>query len=179
MQNDAYYCPPVKWSLAEVRQRYARLASSYKVADPLSLEYPYESDLIKLKYALWDISAAIKRRDDAAIEIAIEFVLSDVFFHYSGYIRAGMARRLKSAGLPETANERLRRGLLRLFSSGSFGPEHKDFARLLRGIGLGSMEAQYRKLLQGGGKQRVVATELFGQPDTNSTDPAKAGRQNA
>ena len=102
------------------------------------------------------------------MEVAIEFVLSDVFFHYSGYIRATMAKRLKSAGLSETAKERLRRGLLGLFSSDTFGPEHKEFARLLRSIGLGSMEKEYRKLLHGGGKQQMVAKELFGSHLTMS-----------
>lgn len=167
MENDAYYCPPKEWTFAEVRQRYARLGSSYRVKEPLLLEYPYESELIKLKHALWDISGAIKMQDSAATEIAIEFVLSDVFFHYSGYIRATMARRLKSAGLSETSKERLRKGLFRLFSLDTFGPEHKEFARLLRYIGLGSMEEEYKELMQGGGKQQMVVKEIFGHLTRN------------
>lgn len=175
MKNDAYYCPPNEWTFSEVRQRYERLAKSYKVKDLLPLEYPYESELIKLKHALWEISGGIKKQDGAAIEIAIEFVLSDVFFHYSGYIRATMARRLKSAGLSETAKERLRRGLFRLFSSDTFGPEYKEFARLLRNIGLGSMGEEYRKLLHGGGKQQMVAKEILSSHlTTPSTGRAKA-----
>ncbi len=161
MKNDTYYFPPNAWTFSEVRQRYERLAKSFKVKDPLLLEYPYESELIKLKHALWEISRGIKKQDGAAIEIAIEFVLSGVFFHYSGYIRATMARRLKSAGLSETAKERLRRGLFKLFSSDTFGPEHKEFARLLRNIELGSMKEEYRKLLLGGGKQQMVAREIL------------------
>jgi hypothetical protein len=178
MHNETYYCPPKEWTFNEVRQRYERLARSYRVKEPLSLEYPYESELIKLKHALWDISKAIKKQDSAAMEIATEFVLSDVFFHYSGYIRATMARRLKSATLSETSKERIRRGLFRLFLSDAFGPEHKEFARLLRNIGLGSMEEEYRKLLQGGGKQQMVAKEIYSSHLTMpSTERAKSARR--
>lgn len=174
MQNDTYYCPPKEWTFAEVRQRYESLANSYRIKEPLIFEYPWESELIKLKHALWDISGAIKKQDSAATEIAIEFVMSDVFFHYSGYIRATMARRLKSAGLSETSKERLRQGLFRLFLSNTFGPEHKEFARLLRNIGLGSMEEEYKKLLQGGGKQQMVAKEILGHLIMLSTERAKS-----
>jgi hypothetical protein len=176
MENDAYYCPPKEWTFTEVRQRYARLANSYRVKESPLLEYPYESELIKLKHALWDISGAIKKQDSAAIQIAIEFVLSDVFFHYSGYIRATMARRLKSAGLSETSKERLRKGLFRLFSLDTFGPEHKEFARLLRNIGLGSMKEEYKELMQGGGKQQMVAREIFGHLTMPSTRAKSARR---
>jgi len=162
MKKEGYYYPPQKWTISAVRQRYELLSSSLKVKEPLLFEYPYESELIKLKHALWAISKGIKRQDGAAIEIAIDLVISDVFFHYSGYTRATMARRLKSIALSETSKDRLRSGLLRLFSSGTFGPEHKEFARLLRNIGLGSMEDEYKNLLHGGGKQQMVAKEIFG-----------------
>lgn len=166
MKDDAYYRPPTEWTFREIRHKYQRLASTYRVETQLSLEHSCESELAKVKCALQDISRGIKTQDSAAIEVAIEFVLSDVFFHYSGHIRATMARRLKSAGLSEAANERLRRGLLKLFSSGTFGPEHKEFARLLRNIGLSSMEEEYKKLFHGGSKQQMVAKELFNDHST-------------
>ncbi|MBX3727230.1 MAG: hypothetical protein KF823_15075 [Xanthomonadales bacterium] len=117
--------------------------------------------MAKLKHALWDISLAVKGQDEAAIEVAMEFVLSRVFFHYSGYIRSTMARRLKGVSLSETTKERLRRGLFDIFSSDIFGPEHKEFARLLRSIGLGAMEAEYKMLLNGSPKQQAVGREVF------------------
>lgn len=162
MQNEAYYCPPREWTFSEVRLRYERLCSSYEVKEPLLLQYPYESELAKLKHALWDISSAVKGQDSAAIEVAMEFVFSRVFFHYSGYIRSTMARRLKGVTLPEAAKERLRRGLFNIFSSDIFGPEHKEFARLLRSIGLGAMEAEYKMLLGACPKQQAVGREVFG-----------------
>ena len=62
----------------------------------------------------------------------------------------------------------------RNFGTGSSRPA----ARSLRNIGLGSMEEEYRKLLQGGGKQQMVAKEIYNRHLTMpSTGRAKSARR--
>jgi hypothetical protein len=160
MTSDRYYTPPEAWSYEQIRINYLRLASSYKVAKPLPFEHEGQ-DLSKLKQALGEISLGIKSQDPACLQLAVDFVTAPVYFHYSGYLRAGMARRLKQIPLPASHAQRLQSGLLKLFRTGKFGPEYLSFVALLRQIGLGDLEPDYKALSQAGGKQALVARALF------------------
>ncbi|RCU51623.1 hypothetical protein DU002_03900 [Corallincola holothuriorum] len=144
----------MEWRREYVIQRYEQLAKSLRVCQPISFDgVSKTSPSVSSKHALWAISHAVAKGDEAAIKIAKQFVLADVYFHYSGFIRATMARRLKSANLSLHDREELREGLYKLFYSGQFGPEYKEFCRLLRRIGLGHMKEKYKELGNMGGKQ--------------------------
>ncbi len=110
---------------------------------------------------LGQLSERIKDNDEAAVAICIDFVISPVMFCYSGYIRARMANRLKSAQLTETQKHQLRKGLLNLFERDDIGIEYREFVKLLKFIGLEDMQEDYiSTLCEGTGKQMFLAQKL-------------------
>lgn len=156
-----YYKPPPEWRYDAIKERYERLARVLKVKAPLKIEYRYSSDLMNVKYVLLDISEGIKVNDAASIEIAADFIIAPVYFHYSGYIRTTMARRLKHPALSEAQRDRIVTGFLTIFESEKFGRECGEFVKLLNHIGLGKRKAEYeKKLCTGHGKKQQVAKAL-------------------
>ena len=87
---------------------------------------------------LSEVSLGIKSNDQACIWLAAEFVASGAYFSGSGYIKAGMARRLKGAVLDEQIKTLLRRGIAKQWATGAFRQEWREFSRLLQAVGVGS-----------------------------------------
>lgn len=113
------------------------------------------------------LSDRIKHNDAAAIEICIGFVISPVMFCYSGYIRARMATRLKSADLTETQKHQIRKGLLKIFEAGDFNFEYNQFVKLLKHIGLGDCENIYRASLCTGYGMKFIVAKALGLCNSN------------
>ena len=144
-----------------MRERYAILANELAIPDALKFQSVVEPDVVTLRQTLVAISGAVVHGDRVAIQIASEFVAANVYFHYSGYIRAGMARRLKSVTLNDEQKLLIRTGLLSIFESGVYGPEYRELCGLLRRIGFGSYGPAFKNLLNLGGPQRRIYNELF------------------
>ena len=135
-----YYIPPISWSYENIVNTYGKLADSLEVKIPLEFVCRENHPIFNIKNVLHEISNRLSIGDAAAIEMSKQFVIDDVYFHYSGFIRATMARRLKSVALSESDKQELRNGIYILFLNGTFGPEYKELSNLLRTIGLGSMQ---------------------------------------
>lgn len=88
--------------------------------------------LVREKALVQDISERIKLADKAAIEVAVSFVVEQVYFHYSGYIKESMARRLKNCeALSQDQISRIISGVASLIQSGNVGPEFGQLKKLL------------------------------------------------
>ncbi|MBO9491831.1 hypothetical protein J7384_15840 [Endozoicomonas sp. G2_1] len=123
-----YYTPPNKWQFDAIKRRYLSHGVKDSNLDIESFER-YEG-IIKVRYFLKAISECVVFDDPAAIDISVDFVVSPVYFHYSGYIRQTMARRLKSATLSSQQITKIIKGVQSLISSGKTGEEFEQINKL-------------------------------------------------
>ena len=132
INKDSYYNPPPKWSFESIVARYQLVNNNENWEYAISFEsvkkYP---ELIRIKKALQMISLELKSNDPGAIDICVSLVSSQVYFHYSGYIRATMARRLKSCKLTNIQVLQLVKGLEMLFENNKVSYEFKELKALL------------------------------------------------
>ena len=128
-----YYNPPIPWNYETIVQRYTDNISKCDWHRPVSFEALQSySEIVRVKRALQLISEAIKENDPAAIELSIDFVLSPVYFHYSGYIRESMARRLRSCNLGEKQRKKLVSGIESLIKNSKKSYEFPEIKRLYK-----------------------------------------------
>ena len=132
MENvDSYYNPPKEWSYESIVSRYLNFNNTAHGDSSISFEgvekYP---ELIRIKKTLHMISDELKSKDPAAIDISVSFVASPVYFHYSGYIRATMARRLKHCSLNIQQKRTLINGIERLIENRQTSHEFKEIKAL-------------------------------------------------
>lgn len=162
MNSKEYYNPPDEWQYESVRKRYISIANCLNVKETIKTDFEETNnrsapnDLSKLKNLLWALSDGIKKNDNACIEIAIQFVIAPVYFHYSGFIRATMARRLKSVELTTGQLQKLRLGLYSLFKNHQYGSELREFINLLRKVGLGEQADIFSEF-----KGNYIGNKLF------------------
>lgn len=106
--SNTYYNPPYEWQYETVKRKYCEAVSFAKAEPTISFAYleNYDSAAVKTRELLRFVSDALKKNDAGAIEICIEFVISSAYFHYSGYIRETMARRLKHCTLNNTTEKK-------------------------------------------------------------------------
>ena len=123
-----YYTPPNEWQFDAIKRRYLSYEIKDSYLDIASFE-KYDG-VIKVKYFLQAISECVVFDDLAAIDISVDFVISPVYFHYSGYIRQTMARRLKSATLSTLQVAKIIKGVDSLISSGKTGEEFEQIHKL-------------------------------------------------
>lgn len=151
------YFTPEEWTFLKVRERYLDLAKKYKIEEPL--EMFFDSDLSGRKYQLYYFDMIIdglKNGDPACVELSVQLVADQVYFFWSGYTRAKMARKLKNVELTVSQKNRLRKGIYDILVNEAFGQEIKEILRLIRRIGLGKHEKEYLKL-----PDRFYKREIF------------------
>ena len=127
---DDYYLPPQKWQFDSVVNLYKSLTTKRNDSGVDFSYFERYSGIIQVKTLLQFISDRIKIEDSAAIAISVEFVVPPVYFHYSGYIRQTMARRLRSAELTGYQVNKIINGVEALISSGKTGEEFKQVYKL-------------------------------------------------
>ena len=77
--------------------------------------------------------------DRAAIEIGIEFIEEDDHFVFGRILKSNTARALRRAPLTQEQQARIRERLIGMMLSGRVHHEWREYKRLLRHIGLGSL----------------------------------------
>jgi hypothetical protein len=77
--------------------------------------------------------------DKAAIVIGIEFILEDDFFVFGRILKSNTARALRRAALTVEQQTRIRERLVEMMLSGQVPREWREYKRLLRSVGLGSL----------------------------------------
>jgi len=128
------------WSAEAIQKRYRKYADVAGI-DPLQLVptrhteggrtwvYPLMAQIINL----------IEAGDKAAIEIGIEFIQEDDFFVFGRILKSITARALRRASLTQEQKTRIRERLVGMMLSGQVPHEWREYKRLLRHIGLGSL----------------------------------------
>jgi hypothetical protein len=81
----------------------------------------------------------IEAGDSAAIEIGIEFLQEDDQFVFGRILKSNTARALRRASLTQEQQARIRERLVTMMLAGQLPHEWREYKRLLRGIGLGSL----------------------------------------
>ena len=132
MKNlNLYYNPPLEWQYESIKNNYLSLVKKLKISEPISFFKLERWDgIVQVRETLLEISLGLKRKDSACVEISIRFVISPVYFHYSGFIRERMASRLKHCTLTTTQEGYLVRGVEALIANKKNSCEFKEIKKL-------------------------------------------------
>lgn len=144
VRQESYYQVPERWRAknltADYRARCARLGIPASEAVDRRRASSQSYDLFDAHDVILNLCDLAAAGDAAATEIAVEFVLSEVYFFYSGFARSRAARRLRRAPLTKTQIGSLQDGIIGLLEKGHTGQEIREFVRLLKKVGLGSLK---------------------------------------
>ncbi|NVJ61072.1 MAG: hypothetical protein HWE27_11825 [Gammaproteobacteria bacterium] len=129
--KDPYYNPPEEWSFESIVSRYNKINNDCGKECAISFEFVAKlPEIIRIKKALQMISLELKSEDPGAIELSVSLVASPVYFHYSGYIRATMARRLKNCSLNARQKRELIKGIDAVLANKKLSYEFKEVKAL-------------------------------------------------
>ncbi|MBS1821482.1 MAG: hypothetical protein JST61_05855 [Acidobacteria bacterium] len=81
----------------------------------------------------------IESGDEAAIEIGIEFIQEDDYFVFGAILKSNTARALRRVSLTPKQQTQIRERLVSMMLSGQVPREWREYKRLLRHVGLGSL----------------------------------------
>lgn len=76
------------------------------------------------------------------MEIGIDFIEQDATFPFGKILKSNTARALRRASLKEKQQDRSRRRVLHMLVNGQVPHEYREYAKLLRKIGLGDLRSE-------------------------------------
>jgi hypothetical protein len=94
------------------------------------------------------VIAGIERGDQACKRIGIEFIEEDGKFPFGKILKSNTARALRRAELSKAEIERIRKRMIHMLIEGNVPHEFKEYAKLLKKIGIGDAEEQLRKYVK-------------------------------
>ena len=128
------------WSKEEITHRYKKYC--------LELNFEKEFDLSPVEYAegnikwihpvMMKIIEGIEKGDSACRKIGIEFIEEDSKFPFGKTLKSNAARALRRTALTRDEQERIRQRLINMLIEGNVPHEYKQYAKLLKKIGLGN-----------------------------------------
>jgi hypothetical protein len=127
------------WTRDAIVERYQRYCRDLGVREPAEL-HPREHIERDKKWVypvMDEIIPLIDRGNAAAIALGVELVEDDQFMPFGRTLKANTARALRRAKLTPTQMERLRRRIVGVLISGAIRREFRQYARLLRHVGVG------------------------------------------
>jgi hypothetical protein len=133
------YNGPGEWDLESVQRRYLQHAKKLGIKGVSGLA-PRElaEGGVRWVYPVMDaVITGIERGDAACIELGVEFVESDHKQPFGRLLHSNTARALRRATLAPEQAARLRARVLSMLVAGHVPHEFKQYAKLLRHIGLG------------------------------------------
>jgi hypothetical protein len=128
-----------KWAKDEILRRYAQYCREMKVPNPLDVSPPEHAEgEVKWVYPVMDkVIAGIEAGDAACRRIGIEFIEEDCRFAFGKILKSNAARALRRSELTGEEQERIRRRLVMMLLAGNVPHEYKQYAKLLRKVGVG------------------------------------------
>lgn len=133
------YNGPDAWSLDGVRRRYRMLARELGV--PVAIELTpleHQEGDVRWVYPVMDaVIKGIARGDAACVELGVEFVESGHQQPFGRILHSNTARALRRTALTPKQSDRLRTRILGMLVAGQVPHEFKQYAKLLRHVGLG------------------------------------------
>jgi hypothetical protein len=130
-----------RWSCAEIAKRYRAYCGKFRchardidfeLAGTLHHELPWIMPVIN------QVISGIAANDPACIEIGLELIEEDAKFAFGKIMKASAANALRRASLSEAQKERVRARVVSLLARGLVPHEMREYARLMKRIGLGS-----------------------------------------
>ncbi len=126
------------WSRDAILDRYARYCTQLGVqCSNLIPDEHTEGDRRWVFPVMAKVNAGIRRGDPACKRIGIEFIEQDSSFPFGATLKSNTARALRQTDLDDSQKERVRRRVVHMLSVGNVPREFKEYAKLLRKIGLG------------------------------------------
>ena len=86
---------------------------------------------------LYRVIAAAEAGDAACVELLVEFIQEDRGMKFGRIYKSSAARALRRAALNYGQEDRIRRRVVKMLIAGTLGREFKEYAKLLRRVGLG------------------------------------------
>jgi hypothetical protein len=129
-----------RWSRTAIKERYRQYARQQGLeATRFDNEQDLASDGPNRMYPVMEtVIAGIEQADPACIEIGIEYIEDGPHLPFGKILKSNAARALRQAALSEEQIERLRKRILGLLIAGEVPHEYKQYARLIRKIGIGT-----------------------------------------
>lgn len=128
-----------RWSKDKIIERYTQYYRELGVQDPIDLSpvEVVEGD-VKWIYPVMDkVIAGIEQGDAACRRLGIEFIEEDRKFSFGKILKSNTARALRRSELTVAEQERIRRRLVTMLLKGNVPHEYKQYAKLLKKIGIG------------------------------------------
>jgi hypothetical protein len=128
------------WSAEAIQKRYRTYANAIG-ASPSRLEPTRHTENGRTwVYPLMEqVIILIEAGDEAAIQIGVEFIEEDYSFVFGAILKSKTARALRRASLTPERQSRIRERLVRMMLAGEVPREWREYKRLLRHVGLGSL----------------------------------------
>ena len=126
-----------KWSEMTVLQQFENLHSKNHSHFELNAEPVHNKHFIHIPSIMPQVATGLLVNNYACIELSIEFIKDNIMESGSGYLRALMARRLKSCPLEERQASNLRRIFFTQLKNGKMHQEYKEYIKLFKKIELG------------------------------------------
>jgi hypothetical protein len=138
-----------RWTLDAIRERYAEHALRFDVREPTVLT-PREHSEGGTRWiypVMEQVIAGISGGDPACVELGVEFIEGDQRFPFGKRLKSNTARALRRASLEAGQVERVRNRVIGMLVAGQVPHEFREFARLLRKIGVGERWESVRQRL--------------------------------
>ena len=136
-----------RWSKDKIIHRYSQYCRELKVPNPIDLS-PVEHVEGETKWiypAMDKVIAGIEQGDAACRRIGIEFIEEDRRFTFGKILKSNTARALRRNDLTSEEQERIRRRLVEMLLNGNVPHEFKQYAKLLKKIGIGEYWAEVER----------------------------------
>lgn len=130
-----------RWTRAAILERYARFAADAGVA-PLDLSPMEHAERGRhwVYPVMEKVIGGIEAGDPACIRLGIEFIEEDAKFPFGKILKSNTARALRRAPLTDEQKQRIRRRVLSMLRAGNVPPEFREYAKLVKKIGLRESE---------------------------------------
>jgi hypothetical protein len=133
-----------RWTIEAIQKRYRQFVRQFHVTKPIDLQ-PTEvtSNGVRCIFPLMDrVIEGIKSGDLACVELGVEFIQEDQLFPFGKTLKSKTARALRHAELTEGQRDRVRKRVIEMLVAGHVPREYKEYARLVRKLGVGSWLAK-------------------------------------
>lgn len=126
------------WSKDEIIRRYSLYCRELNVRKPIDLSpVVFVKDEITWIYPVMDkVIEGIEQGDAACQLIGIEFIEQDRKFTFGKILKSNTARALRRCELTSDEQERIARRLVKMLLEGNVPHEYKQYAKLLKKIGV-------------------------------------------
>jgi hypothetical protein len=135
-----------KWARDKILEHYSLYCHQLKISPRNLIPKEHQNRDTKWVYPVMDqVIAGIEKGDAACRRIGIEFLEEDQKFPFGKTLRSNTARALRRAQLSGAEIERIRGRIVDMLLAGNVPHEYKEYAKLLKKIGLGDYSDTIQK----------------------------------